>query len=267
MSNSFGGTTGGQRRGVGERLARTVLPRLLRGLAWSAVVRWDRPLVTRAYLAVHPEFRSIRLTRATSLVIDGHSRCANTYAVCAFEQDNRGARVTHHLHNPRVIRRALRLGVPTLLLIRRPEDVVASMLAFEPTMTVGEILQTYVDFYTPLLPVLDRLVVADFDEVIADFGAVVRQVNSRFGTAFAPYVKSEEAEAAVFAAVERFGAVHYAATDFENRVSRPSSLRHPRRSADEWTDEDWAGLTQAGSLYEEVLHRRTPSPVGPSRQA
>jgi len=244
------------RRSLGERIARALVPAGLRAHAWNLVVRWDHPLITQAYLAVHPEFRSVRLTRATALVIDGHSRCANTYAVCAFEQANPGLRLTHHLHNPRVFRRAVRLGVPALVLVRRPEDVVASMLAFEPALSAGDILRTYRDFYTPLLPILDELVVADFDEVVRDFGAVVRQLNARFGTAFRQYVKSADAEAAVMAAVETFGAAHYAARDFENRVSRPSKLRTAPRSVDSWDDEDWAALAHADQLYREVLARR-----------
>ena len=240
----------------GEGLARVLVPRSVRNQAWTLIVRWDRPLLTRAYLAMHPEARSLRLTRRTALVIDGHSRCANTYAVCAFDQVNPGGRLSHHLHNPEVFLRAVRIGVPALLLIRRPEDVVASMLQFQPGTTVEEVLESYLDFYTRVLPVIDEVVVADFDEVIADFGAVVRRVNDRFGTRFAAYRKTPESEQEVFAAVERFGLAHYAAEDFENRVSRPSAGRRlSRTSPREWSAEQRALLAEAERLHREVLSR------------
>lgn len=251
-----GSTAQQARRGAGERLARVLVPRRLRQRAWGLVVRQDRPWLTQAYLAVHPEVRSLRLTRRTALVIDGHSRCANTYAACAFDHANPGTRLTHHLHNPRVFVRAARLGVPALLLIRRPEDVVASMLQFQPGTTVEEVLASYLDFYTRVLPVLDEVVVADFDEVVADFGAVVRRVNDRFGTRFEPYRKTAESEHDVFAAVERFGMQHYAAEDFENRVSRPSAGRSRFRSSPrEWSAGQRALLADAERLRGEVLAR------------
>jgi hypothetical protein len=244
------------RRGVGERLARFLVPRRVRDRAWSFVVRRNHPWLTQAYLALHPEVRSLRLTRRTALVIDGHSRCANTYAACAFEQANPGTRLTHHLHNPWVFRRAARIGVPALLLIRRPADVVASMVQFEPGTTVEDVLESFLDFYRRVLPVVDDLVVAEFDDVVADFGRVIPRVNDRFGTSFAPYDRTADSERDVFAAVEAFGLVHYAADDFENRVSRPSAGRRLSRTTPRaWSPEQRALLAEAERLHREVLAR------------
>jgi transposase InsO family protein len=136
-----------RRRRFAERVARLMVPGSLRAWAWDVVVRSDRPLVTRAYLALHPEFRWIRLTRATALVIDGHSRCANTYAVYAFEQANGSTvRLTHHLHSAWVFERARLLGTPALLLIRKPADAVASMVRVKPGAPGVSVIEGYTRF-------------------------------------------------------------------------------------------------------------------------
>ena len=73
---------------------------------------------------------------------------------------------------------------------------MASLIQFEPDTSVGEMLRTYVSFYEDLEPLLDYLG-AEFAEITADFGAVVRRVNKRFGTSFVPYVKTEANDRAV----------------------------------------------------------------------
>jgi hypothetical protein len=110
------------------------------------------------------------LTRATALVIDGHSRCANTYAVYAFEQANGSTvRLTHHLHSAWVFERARLLGTPALLLIRKPADAVASMVRFKPGAPGVSVIEGYTRFYSRLLAIPDSVVVAHFDEV-SDLG-------------------------------------------------------------------------------------------------
>ena len=79
-------------------------------------------------------------------------------------------------------RRAVRLGLPTVVLIRRPADAVSSYLVRRPTLTPDDALLEYLDFYRTAWPARDGFVVAPFDLVVSDFGAVIDRVNKRFGT-------------------------------------------------------------------------------------
>ena len=83
------------------------------------------------------------------------------------------------------------MGVPTIALIRAPEDAVLSLVIRLPHLTIRQGLRSYVRFYRPLRPYREQMVLADFADVIEDFGAVIRRVNQRFGTDFLEYEHSE----------------------------------------------------------------------------
>lgn len=231
---------------LAKSAVRRLLPQHVRRRIWSDVV--DRPLLSRAYYFLDPEMRDLRLTRRTALLIDGYMRSANTYAVFAFRHSNGPAvGLAHHLHRPIVFRRAIALGVPALLTIRQPLGVMASMVQFAPENSITDVLHTYRLFYQELEPVLDDLVVADFAEITADFGAVVRRLNERFGTSFVPYLKTEANDRAVFSEVERFSARYFGQDRFETKVSRPSAQRV----------DSGEYLSRLGGVQRELLERAT----------
>jgi hypothetical protein len=125
---------------------------------------------------------------ATELVIDGYTRCASTFAVYALQLAQPvPVRLAHHLHAPAQLVAAARAGVPALAVIREPEEAILSQLVREPDVALRDALVAYTRFYRRLLPCRDGMVVADFDEVTKDFGAVTRRVNDRFGTTFAEF--------------------------------------------------------------------------------
>ncbi len=81
----------------------------------------------------------------------------------------------------------MRRHVPTLVLIRSPEDAVLSHVVHTPALTPAVSLRGYVRFHEPLLPHRAGFVVGTFEEVVGDFGAVIERVNRRFGTTFRPF--------------------------------------------------------------------------------
>jgi hypothetical protein len=58
-------------------------------------------------------------------------------------------------------------------------------------VVLADALVGYARYYERVLPYKPYLVVADFDEVTQDFGAVVRRLNARFGTTFVPFEPTE----------------------------------------------------------------------------
>ena len=124
----------------------------------------------------------------TEVVIDGYTRSATTYAVYAFQlAQSRPVRVAHHLHAAAHLVVAAKRGIATIVPVREPTGAVLSQLLREPHLTLPDALIAYASFYRALVPYRRHFVVAGFDEVTADFGAVVRRLNERFGTAYAEF--------------------------------------------------------------------------------
>ncbi len=133
------------------------------------------------------------VSRRTEIVIEGPSGSGNTFAYVAFAMAQpRPVYVAHHCHVPASIIRGIQFQIPTMVLLRTPADAVASALTRLSHLTLREALQDYCSFYQTVLPFRDRVVVARFDRVTADYGAVIEEVNQRFGSAFEPFRHTEE---------------------------------------------------------------------------
>jgi hypothetical protein len=168
----------------------------------------------------------------TELVIEGYPRSGNNFALAAFRlAQGRPVRVAHHTHAPATVMVAVRRSIPALVLIRDPEEAVLEFVIRRPELSPAGALRGYIRFYRPLLPYRGGFVVGAFSEVTTDFGAVIRRVNDRFGTAFAPFEHTEENVRACFRAIEE----HYRAVGtlerFEAVVARPSPERDRMKDA------------------------------------
>jgi hypothetical protein len=133
----------------------------------------------------------------TDFVIEGFPRSGNTFATAAFglalsTRPPPQPVVAHHLHVPAQVIAAVRRGVPALVLIRRPEEAVLSLVVQQPHVSLRQALRAYLRFYRPLVRHRHRLVLATFDDVIGDFGAVTTKVNQRFGVSFPIFQSSDE---------------------------------------------------------------------------
>ncbi len=150
---------------------------------------------SRVYAALQPKVRGNMVTATTQLVIEGFPRSANTYALAAFRCANGpDVEVADHLHAGRSVRTAVDRGLPCIVLVRDPVDACTSMIQRQPVRP-RTALEAYVRFYSQVTPVLDDVVVSDFGTTTGDFGAVVGEVNQRFGTSFRPYEHTEANEA------------------------------------------------------------------------
>jgi hypothetical protein len=121
----------------------------------------------------------------TEVVIDGYTRSASTFAVYAFQIAQREpVRLAHHLHAAAQLMVAAERGLPTIMVIREPKGAVLSQVVREPGVDVLDALWAYSRFHESLADCRDAFVVADFEQVTHDFGAVVTRMNARFGTAY-----------------------------------------------------------------------------------
>ncbi len=149
----------------------------------------------RVYARLRPAVRACLVADDTALVIEGFPRSANTYAATAFRLSNGDqAACIHHLHSPVNVEEAARRGIPVIVLLRDPLDAVVSELQRYPHLSATGLVREYIRFYQRILPITDSVVLAPFEMVTADFGSVVREVNTRFRTTFSPYERTPESE-------------------------------------------------------------------------
>ncbi|MBA3691261.1 MAG: hypothetical protein H0W82_07605 [Actinobacteria bacterium] len=185
------------------------------------------PFARRKYLEVPDRV----VETGTELVIEGFQRSGNTFSVIAFEvAQPRHVKTAHHLHAAAQVVEAVRLGVPTIVLIRDPRGSVLSHMVREPGVTASQALGAWVRFYERVLPLRDRVVIADFGEVTTDLGKVIARVNERYGTGFAEFDHTPGNVARVFALIEDRNRARYGSVS-ETTVPRPSAERDERKRA------------------------------------
>jgi hypothetical protein len=147
------------------------------------------PFARRKYPGPSPRV----LDRDTAVVIDGYTRSASTFAVYAFQvAQPRPVRLAHHLHAPAQLMQAAKRGLPTIMVIREPRGAVLSQVVREPGVDLLDALWAYSRFHESLEHCRDAFVVAGFEEVTSDFGAVVTRLNAKFGTAYGVFDGSSE---------------------------------------------------------------------------
>ena len=160
--------------------------------------------------------------------------------------------VASHVHHPSQVKLAARRGIPTLLVIRDPVPCLASYLIAGPHGLPRQVLKEYIEYHTELLPYLDRVVVADFEEITQDMGGVIARLNSRFGIDLPMFHHTEENVRSVFDAVDARHREVYPASDTERGVPRPS----PRRSPVNEAHRERLNAPELADLVEEAKHLR-----------
>lgn len=212
--------------GVHERLRRTVdraRHHARRPLARTPYL-WDAAMLAR------PGKKATLARPDTAIVIEGFLRSGNTFSVAAFHIANgMSVHVGRHLHGAPHVLRAVRMGLPTVVLIREPREAVLSYLVRRDTLTPYDALLEYLDFYRTAWPVRDGFVVGLFESVTNDFGAVLDRVNARFCTSFARFEPTPENEARAFHLVEEMNRLETGGQVVESLVGRPSAERARRK--------------------------------------
>ena len=136
-------------------------------------------------------------------MIEGFPRTGNTFAVTAFlAAQSRHVTVGHHVHAPAQVITAVERRIPTIVLIREPEETTLSLVVRLPHLSLRQALRSYIGFYQPLIGLSHGFVVGTFPRVVTDFGEVTGALNRRFGTAFAEFEHVEQNVRRCFDAIE-----------------------------------------------------------------
>jgi len=171
------------------------------------------------------------VSKKTDLVIEGFPRSANSFVVNAFRlAQDRPVEIAHHLHAAAHVIRAVRIGVPVLLLVRDPQGAVLSYHVRHPHIRVRQVLGEYVRFHRRVRPYRHGFVVATFDQATHDLGAVIRRLNAAFSTDFREFEHTDKNVRKCFDRIEqtsrrRFGGLR------EDLVARPSVAKEALKKA------------------------------------
>ncbi|MEN8443453.1 MAG: hypothetical protein ABG776_00415 [Cyanobacteria bacterium J06555_13] len=130
----------------------------------------------------------------TEIVIEGYPRSGNSFAFTAFDmaQGEPSVRISHHLHTASPVIAAIKANIPCVILLRNPEDAIISHILYSQNLTIKQCLNSYLDFYKPLLKYRDSFVIAKFEDVISNFGRIIQQVNQKFSTNFKVFEHTQE---------------------------------------------------------------------------
>jgi hypothetical protein len=222
----------------------------------------ETPGLSALWCRLDPRMAYTRITRQTRLVIDGFPRSANSYARMAFLYANgEDFPLCSHRHSHQSIRTGVRRHLPTMVLIREPGPAIGSSLQFSPGTRPTTGFDMYRRFYEGVLPVLDDVLIATFDEVTTDFGEVVRRCNTKFGTDFVPYEHTDVAEAAVVKMIDATTAFAFGGDDDDlgHLVPRPSATRRPADDvlAARLDAGDRDAIDELDGLYGDIVAGRT----------
>lgn len=240
--------------------ARFTLPKY----AWRRFLR-EKPWIFRPLaLAFRGHKREAIVGPDTEIVIEGMPRSANTFAYHAFRlAQGRDAKVAHHFHAPVQILYGVQKGIPCVLLLREPLASITSTYLRHPEIPLEQTLDDYLHFHAVLLPVINEIVVASFEEVTADYGRVIDRVNERFGTHFLRFEHTEENRERVTQIIREINREKEEGNEMQLAV--PSERRNQAKDASARDIEgklDPARLAEARRLYQLFLERAgKPTPA------
>jgi hypothetical protein len=201
----------------------------------------------------HPEW--FLVDADTDVVIEGYQSCGNTFARKAMEHANPSVRIASHTHSWANVARGLHLGKPVIVLLRSPLEAVASHAVRMRLDDLDHELHRYHRFYRRVAARRGAVVVAPFEMTVNRFGDVIRALNTRSGTAFAPFDHDDPAtKSGVFDEME--GEVRTSAPELDLtwRIARPNPDRKEatRVMQARLVEDHAAALRRCQNVYERL---------------
>ena len=189
---------------------------------WTSYRRWRDP--------DHPY-----VDDTSDVLVDGFYGSGNTFLRESIRYANPALQVASHGHSPAHVRRALQLGVPALVTVRDPAAAVVSIRsrlldAERPASVVLDVptlLGDYARFYDGLVPLVEDLVVATFQEVTSAVHVPLERLGLLSGTALAAPTAEEHNE--VLARIDSWHR-RTAPPDEQHLAARPDRRRADDRA-------------------------------------
>lgn len=176
--------------------------------------------------------RDLFIKPNTELVVSAYPRTANTFFIVALEHiQKREIKIAHHLHVPALAMRGIKRNIPTVVLVRKPEDAISSLLIREQHISIDLAIKAYIQFHKPLLKNLNRVLIVDFSRITEDFPSIIDEINRKFGMQLENYSDLEPLDNdVIFQKIEAINKRFNKNQLVETMVSRPSELRDDLKS-------------------------------------
>jgi hypothetical protein len=157
------------------------------------------PALYMPWLRYHHRHLIDRIVRPdTDLVIEAFGRTGTTFANLAFlSAQRRRVRTVHHTHAAAQVLTAVRMKIPTLVIVRKPEAVALSHMA-RHQVPAGPPLVAWIRFHERLLACRKSIVFCSFDQMTQNFTPAIERVNEKFRTSFDVWQHTRENEAEIF---------------------------------------------------------------------
>ena len=203
--------------------------------------------------------KHVLLGQHTEIVIEGFPRSGNTFAHVAFEYaQQRPIAIASHFHAPGQIIWAIRKNIPVLTIIRQPLESIPSSLIFEPYLSINQVIRSYLRFYAALIPYLDEMVVAEFNEITHDFGQVIRKINDFYDTSFIIFEHTPQNVQTCFEKIDEIDRTYNNRPEVTDvTVARPSENRQEKKKIilEELKKEKYRRLiNHAQGLYQQYIN-------------
>jgi hypothetical protein len=138
----------------------------------------------------------------TDLVIEAFGRSGTTFANLAFlSVQRRRVRTVHHTHASAQVLAAVKMKIPTLVIVRQPNAVALSHMV-RHRISARPALVAWLRFHERLLSCRRAIVFCSFDELVCNFTPVIERVNERFGTGFDIWQHTKKNEAEIFEQIQ-----------------------------------------------------------------
>jgi hypothetical protein len=184
----------------------------------------------------------------TDVCIEGYPRSANSYAYRAFQRWNPECRIAHHMHVPMQVRRAVRRGIPTAVLIRDPADAVASLAVFYGgEISIPLLLSSYRSFYESVMSLRERVAICPFETVIGEPSSLPRRINERWGSSFTVGNWDAEDDSAVKQKLTDYHQTER--TGLESRLPLPTAAKDAAKQEVEQAIVESPGFAAARETY------------------
>ena len=129
-------------------------------------------------------FSAMKVTHKTDICIEGFPRSANSYATVSFKLVNHGVKVGHHLHVAAQAVRAVSYKIPTMVVLRAPEEAVASFMVFQNSFNAPLYLNAYTQFHQRLKNISGQILFISFETVTTNMNICISELNSKFNVNF-----------------------------------------------------------------------------------
>jgi len=117
------------------------------------------------------------VTDKTFICLESYPRCGNTYLFYLVDDlYSQKRRIAHHLHMSGQLKRAISRSIPAVVVLRKPEEAVASFVLRERGVSLKTALLWYYIFHKDVYKLRKKLYLFSFKELTRDYKFVIQKI-------------------------------------------------------------------------------------------